>query len=145
MKKISTKNAKDTQKLAKKIASQLRGGEVICLEGDLGGGKTTFTQGLLEEIGAEGPYTSPTFVVMKKYDLSGSDVKSVYHIDAYRVDASGVLDLGWNEIVADKKSVVIIEWPERVSGILPEDSFWLSFSWIDEDAREILIDERFEI
>lgn len=145
MKKITTKSSEETKELSKKIASQLKGGEVLCLEGDLGGGKTTFSQGLLESLGAQGPYTSPTFVVMKKYEIDKSSISSVYHIDAYRVDASGVLDLGWDEIVSDKNSVVIVEWPERVSGILPGDSFWITFAWTDENEREILLDERFDI
>ncbi|MDH4330885.1 MAG: tRNA (adenosine(37)-N6)-threonylcarbamoyltransferase complex ATPase subunit type 1 TsaE [Candidatus Moranbacteria bacterium] len=145
MRKIKTNNSQETQELAQRIAKTLKGGEVICLEGDLGGGKTTFTQGLLKELGAEGPYTSPTFVVMKKYDLEDGQVSCVYHIDAYRVDANGVLDLGWEEIAGNKKNIVIVEWPERLSGILPEDSFWVTFSWIDENEREVLIDERFEV
>lgn len=145
MKKIIVKNSEETQGLAKKIAKKLKGGEVICLEGDLGSGKTTFTQGLLEELGAEGPYTSPTFVVMKKYDLDENGASNVYHIDAYRINADGMTDLGWEEISKNKDNIVIVEWPENIGTVLPESALWVTFLWVDENEREIVFDDRIDL
>ena len=62
-----TENSKQTQKLGEMLASEFKGGQIICLSGELGAGKTTFTQGLLKGLKIKGPYTSPTFVIMKKY------------------------------------------------------------------------------
>jgi tRNA threonylcarbamoyladenosine biosynthesis protein TsaE len=127
-----TTDFKQTQKLGELLSRELRGGEVVCLSGDLGAGKTTFTQGLLKGLGAKGPYTSPTFVIMKKYG------EHIFHIDAYRVGADDILNLGWKEIIADKNNIVIIEWAERVSDIIPKDSLWVNFEWKGEKERKIM-------
>ncbi len=137
MDKFTTNSAKETQALGKLLAQELliekktaKKGQVVCLFGDLGSGKTTFTQGLLKGLGAKGPYTSPTFVIMKKYN-------SIYHIDAYRVEAPDILSLGWKEIVADKDNIVIVEWAERIKKIIPRNFLSIRFKWLDEDRREI--------
>lgn len=140
--KYYTYSNEETQKLGEKIASQLKGGEVLCLSGDLGAGKTTFTQGLLKGLGAQGPYTSPTFVIMKKYEINNQAVKNIstaYHLDIYRVEALDVLDLGWNEITNCNDNVVIVEWAEKIKEIIPERAIWIQFRWINEHEREIKI------
>ncbi len=134
---------------------------IICLEGELGSGKTTFAQGLLEGLGVEGPYTSPTFLIMKKYQgeillkskfqtlnklktLSvrrGKQMKfkvNIYHFDAYRVEANDILDLGWEEIIADKNNIVIVEWPERIRKIIPAKTQKIKFEGISEKKRKII-------
>jgi tRNA threonylcarbamoyladenosine biosynthesis protein TsaE len=131
-KEFITTDSKQTQKLGEILARELRGGEMLCLSGDLGAGKTTFSQGLLKGLGAKRPYTSPTFVIMKKYG------KNIYHIDAYRVGAEDILGLGWEEIVENKNNVVIIEWAERVRKILPKNIIRINFKWIDENKRKII-------
>ena len=135
MKKMITKNAEETQNLGKNIAEDFRGGEVVCLEGDLGAGKTTFTQGLLRGLEAKGPYTSPTFAIMKQYEV---DNRRVYHIDAYRVESDDILDLGWEEIISDKNTIIIVEWPERIEEIIPESAIRIAFNWVDENKRELV-------
>lgn len=122
-----TTNSKQTQALGKLLAEEIRGQAVICLEGDLGAGKTTFTQGFLQGLKIKGPYTSPTFVVMKEYKQKE---KSIYHIDAYRVDSEDILNLGWEEIVAGK-NIIIIEWADRIKKIIPKDAVWIKFEWLD--------------
>jgi len=72
------------------------------LHGDLGAGKTTFTQGLLRGLKIKGPYTSPTFVIMKKYD-------DIYHFDAYRVGEKDLLSLGWRELISSKKLFIAMK------------------------------------
>lgn len=131
---IITKNSRETQELGKKLAGKMQGGEVVCLSGELGSGKTTFTQGFLKELGAKGPYTSPTFLIMKEYKLKD---KTIYHIDAYRVGEKDILNLGWEEIIADKKNVVIVEWAERIKNIVPKNALWVKFEWINENERRI--------
>jgi tRNA threonylcarbamoyladenosine biosynthesis protein TsaE len=135
MKEIITKSTEDTKKIGIDMAKGLSGGEVICLEGDLGAGKTTFTQGLLEGLGADGPYTSPTFAIMKKYETRD---KNIYHIDTYRVEADDLLDLGWEEIIFDKNNIVIVEWPERVKRIIPKNKIHVDFKWINENKRKLI-------
>ncbi len=141
MEEFTTTSSTQTRQLGEMLAREIRGGEIICLVGDLGAGKTTFTQGFLKGLGVRGPYTSPTFVIMKEYKKSVGAVKRVYHIDAYRIEARDVLNLGWEEMVKstrEKKDVVIIvEWADRVKKIVPPDAAWIEFRWVDEEKRII--------
>jgi len=131
MQKYITNNSKETQKLGMILATEIKSSAVICLEGDLGSGKTTFTQGLLKGLGARGPYTSPTFVIMKKYK------KNIFHLDAYRVSAKDILNLGWKEMVAEKNNIIIIEWADRIKKIIPRGALWIKFENISENKRKI--------
>ncbi len=144
-----TTNTGETQQLGELLAGELRGGEIICLFGELGSGKTTFAQGVLKGLGAKGPYTSPTFVIMKQYKLKtqnskrktttqNSKLENVYHVDAYRVYAQDVLNLDWEEIVASKNNIVIVEWAERIKNIIPENTIWISFEHLEDNTRKIV-------
>ena len=137
MKKIITNSAKETQQLAFDYTLKIAKGQVVCFQGDLGAGKTTFIQGMLNFLNAEKPYTSPTFVIMKKYQVKHVIIKNVYHIDAYRIDDNSLFDLGWDEIVRDPKSLVLLEWPEKIEKSIPKDAQLIKFKWIDENSREI--------
>jgi tRNA threonylcarbamoyladenosine biosynthesis protein TsaE len=131
MKEFITQNPKETRKLGAILAEDIRSGRIISLSGELGSGKTTFTQGLLKGLGIRGPYASPTFVIMKKY------APNVYHLDAYRVGEKDILDLGWEEITSEPENVVIVEWAERMKEVIPEDSLWIEFEWLGENERRI--------
>ncbi len=163
MKEVLTKSIQETKKLAQEIASDFKGGEIICLSGDLGAGKTTFAQGLLETLGAEGPYTSPTFNIIKEYrvenlefririankefkDDDGFKIQNskfkilrIFHIDAYRINSDDLLELGFQDFAGKENTVTIIEWPENVKDIIPETAKWLDFEWLDEKKRKISI------
>lgn len=130
-KSFITENSRQTQKLGALLAKELRGGKVICLAGELGSGKTTFTQGLLKGLGVGGPYTSPTFVIMKKYK------NNIYHFDAYRVKAKDILNLGWAELLAEPKNIIIVEWADRIKKIIPKKAVWARFEWLDKNKRRI--------
>lgn len=134
MQTFITENSKQTKQLGEMLALELRGGEVICLEGELGAGKTTFTQGLLKGLKIKGPYTSPTFLIMKEYKKKD---KNIYHIDAYRINEADLVNLGWKELIADNKNIFIIEWAERVAKILPKNAVKIKFKWLDENKRQI--------
>jgi tRNA threonylcarbamoyladenosine biosynthesis protein TsaE len=150
-----TQNFSETKKLGKLLALELSGGEVICLCGELGAGKTTFTQGLLEGLGAEKPYTSPTFVVMKEYELedpptppaggfgrASKKIRKIYHFDAYRVEAKDMMNLGWEEIIADSGNICIIEWADKLAEIIPARAIWIGFEWLDEKRRKLIIGKK---
>lgn len=131
-KEFITTNSKQTQKLGEMLAKEITGAIAVCLVGELGAGKTTFTQGFLKGLGAEGPYTSPTFLIMKQYG-------NVYHFDAYRVDSKDILNLGWEEIIANPQNIVIIEWADKVRDIIPAGAVWIDFKWVDEKKRKIVL------
>ena len=156
---IITKSSSETKKLGEILAQELKGGEIICLSGNLGSGKTTFAQGFLKGLKVEGPYTSPTFVVMKKYHITwnmehGTKYKrmlhapcsmlhDVYHIDAYRVSAKDIFNMGWKEIAADKNNVIIVEWAERIKKIIPERAIWVRFEWTSKNERKISMSSKY--
>lgn len=160
MQKILTRNSEETKNLAKFLAEEIRGGEIICLSGDLGAGKTTFTQGLLEGMGVEGPYTSPTFAIIKEYCVTHTVERGmqnveckkqrdaihaprstfhVYHIDAYRVEEKDLLNLAWKDFAGKENTVTIVEWAERIKNLIPTGALWINFEWINENEREITI------
>ncbi len=154
---FTTHSAEETRGLAKELAREIAPGTLLCLRGDLGAGKTTFTQGLLEGLGAARPYVSPTFVIMKQYELparntSYSDVggpvptatgiECIYHADAYRVEAKDFEGLGFAEWCADQRGIVILEWPERIEAILPEKRVEISLQSLSENEREITIEKK---
>ena len=111
---------------------------VVGLFGELGAGKTTFTQSAALALGIKETVNSPTFVLQKIFPFG--DGKRFIHIDAYRLQhGQDLINLGWNEIVADPNNLIFIEWPEKFLDILPKDAIEVQFKHIDEKSREITI------
>jgi len=143
---IVSKSLADTEQAAKQFIESLEmlpqkdHAIICCLYGDLGSGKTTFTQALARQLGIEETITSPTFVIQKRYRLPKpfGKIKTLIHIDAYRLENSRELAvLGWQKDLADPSHLIMLEWPERVADILPEDALKLSFEFVDEQTRII--------
>lgn len=119
-------------------ADRLKQATVLALRGDLGAGKTTFTQALARELGISENVTSPTFVIMKIYDLTGQKFDRLIHIDAYRFDTPDELDgLNFSDFLKDPKNLIVLEWPERVAGKLPVETIFIDFKFISDTVREI--------
>lgn len=142
-KKIITTSAQETRKIAGAVAQELTPGTTLCLGGDLGAGKTTFAQGVLEALGARKPHTSPTFVIMKEYVLTQPTrgIKRIYHVDAYRVEEKDLANLGFAEWCADPEGLVILEWPERIKNLLPPNAWHIHFLWKSDTEREVSIEK----
>lgn len=144
---IITKNFKETKEFAKlllqgwtEVNKTKNSNWLVCLSGDLGGGKTTFTQGLAEEFGVKEIVNSPTFLIMKKYYSSKKDNKkyTFYHFDCYRLSGyQDVLALGWDDIMKGENNIIIVEWPEKIEEILPEKRLNLKFEFVNENTRKI--------
>jgi tRNA threonylcarbamoyladenosine biosynthesis protein TsaE len=139
-----SKNALQTQKLAGQILKQVVGAKnrkiaaILALEGELGGGKTTFVQGLAEALGVKERTTSPTFVILRRFKLHASGFKNLYHIDCYRLDDPKELaQLGFEEILKDPKNLVVIEWANKIKKIIPKNAIWLNFKWLAKNQRKI--------
>ncbi|HET6964647.1 MAG TPA: tRNA (adenosine(37)-N6)-threonylcarbamoyltransferase complex ATPase subunit type 1 TsaE [Acidimicrobiales bacterium] len=131
-------DAAATQALAGRLAAVLRPGDLILIEGDLGAGKTTFTQGMGRALGVAEAVTSPTFVLMNVYRTSaGFDL---VHVDVYRLDLlSEVVDLALPEMLEDG-AVVVVEWGERAAAALPGDHLRIRIDAPDEGARSVTLD-----
>jgi len=140
---LTSHSPKETQKIASKLAKRLKKGEVLCLFGDLGGGKTTFIQGLAKGLGIKKRVTSPSFVLMRKYPVKDYLLTNLYHIDCYRIkSAKEILDIGFNEILEDKNAVIAIEWADKVKEILPKERLDIKFEFVDEATRKIDLRKR---
>ena len=112
---------------------------VVALSGDLGAGKTAFVKELANLMGVPiHDVTSPTFVIEKIYAISHSHFTHLIHIDAYRLEEEKELvSLGWNDVSVDPKNIILIEWPEMVKGLIPNDAEKITFRFVDEETREI--------
>lgn len=123
-----TDSKKKTQRLGRDFAHVLEKGDVVCLYGDLGSGKTTFTQGLAQGLGIKNKIISPTFIIVRNYDY-------FYHIDLYRIES--IDNLGLEEIINDKVNIVAIEWAEKLQKLIPKKRIDIKFSNV-KNGRRIL-------
>ena len=130
----------ETAEIAKSFAKDLKKGDVICLDGELGVGKTAFTKGLCEALGVTEHVTSPTYTIINRYD---ADVP-VFHIDAYRIeDSDEMYEIGFEDCLAD--GICIIEWSVMISDLLPQNRIEIKIERninIDENYREITVDRK---
>ena len=123
----------ETQKLALKVADLLQPQDTITLEGDLGAGKTTFTQSLAKGLGIKRTVNSPTFTIMKQYEGR----LPFNHLDVYRL-ADSDEDLGWDEIFYGD-AVSVVEWAHLIEQDLPKERLAIRIERIDENARKFLL------
>ena len=144
-----TENAQETKKLGKKIGNYIKGRAdvlkkgafVVALCGDLGSGKTTFTKGVAKSLGVKRRIISPTFILIRRY-VCGGGVESFYHIDLYRIEGkikNQLREIGFDEILKSKRSVVLVEWADKGKSIFPKDTVWVKFEYISENTRKIKI------
>lgn len=140
MKKYISHSEKKTRTLAKEIAAGLTTGTVLGLSGELGSGKTQFTKGLAEYFDIKNTITSPTFVLLKPYNIKNKKhIKQLIHVDCYRLDNPGeLLAIGLQEFMADKNNLIVIEWAEKIKDILPKNTQWIKFkTGKKENEREV--------
>jgi len=138
-----SKSENDTTKIAKKIFSDSSGGDIFALSGDLGSGKTTFTKAFAKCAGVKKEVTSPTFVLMKQYQIpKPADKKTKYliHVDCYRMESEDdAYSVGLVEYFGRKDVMILIEWPEKISKIFPKNIKNIKFKYIDETTRKIIV------
>ena len=140
-------SVEETWEVAREIAATLRPGDVLCLEGELGAGKTTFTQGLAKAMGVGGRVTSPTFCIVQEHRAlacgsGGCAAKPglLVHMDLYRLHGEDdVLAVGWEDYLS-KGAVLAVEWPERAGSLIPPDARHLEFRHAgDGESRTIIL------
>lgn len=130
---ITTKSEEETKAVAYRLAAKLSAGDVIALEGDLGAGKTTFSQGLAAGLGITEYVDSPTFSILKIYEGR----LPLYHMDVYRLEDLGE-ELGLEEYIYGD-GVALVEWPSRIASILPANTIHISFDVLSTGDRNIHI------
>jgi len=143
-KSITSASSLQTKSIAKVLAKTLmeskqkKGATVVALAGELGSGKTTFTQGFAKGLGIKERILSPTFILLKEFKVRHPFFRTFYHIDCYRLDnpAKALLHLGLKKIIADPHAIVVVEWADRIKKILPKNVLWVSFSYAKEEKTE---------
>ncbi|MEK7123712.1 MAG: tRNA (adenosine(37)-N6)-threonylcarbamoyltransferase complex ATPase subunit type 1 TsaE, partial [Patescibacteria group bacterium] len=152
-----TQNYKQTQKLAEIFAKEIAAAKpsaetafIVALTGDLGSGKTTFTQGFVKGFGIKEKITSPTFVLMHRHRIKSKNEKgknkkkikflnfeNFFHLDCYRLDSPQELNtLGFKEIIANSQNIVLIEWADKIAKLLPKTALKIKFQWVGENKRK---------
>jgi tRNA threonylcarbamoyladenosine biosynthesis protein TsaE len=131
--KITTRNEQETIELAQNIESEKFPNMVICLEGDLGSGKTVFTKGLAAALGIEDTITSPTFNIIKEYNGE----LPLYHMDVYRLEDNSI-DMEIEEYFT-KGGIVVVEWSDMIKQCLPKERLEIKIKIIGESTRSITI------
>lgn len=132
----TTNSPEETAHLAELVGQKIREGTVLCLEGDLGVGKTLFVQSLARTLGVEGEVTSPTFNLMNVYE----GICPIYHFDLYRLESEEELeDIGFYEYTEDPEGIVVIEWSDKFPQCMPEDYVEVHIEKLEfqEDGRRI--------
>ena len=132
---ITVKGLEETKKLAENFASTLCGGEVVLLNGDLGAGKTTFTQFVFYALGVKDIVSSPTFAILKIYEGKFK----LYHFDTYRITTEEAIEAGFDEVFQDAEGIKFVEWSENIAPLLPEKNIVINIKCIDEQTREFEI------
>lgn len=119
---LKTTSPEETYALGQQLSHYVSDGVVLCLEGDLGAGKTLFVQGIANGLKVTDEVTSPTFTIMNIYQGE----KTIYHFDLYRLDLSEeLLDIGFYEYTQQEDDVIVIEWPNKFIEELPEEYLWI--------------------
>jgi tRNA threonylcarbamoyladenosine biosynthesis protein TsaE len=135
-------SSETTERLAAKLGANARGGEVIELVSDLGGGKTTFVRGLAEGLGSTDHVSSPTFKISNVYQ--GGEL-TLYHYDFYRLPEAGLLAHELHDALEDPKAVIVVEWGEIVRNVLPERRLTIKIKPIGENSREFSFEPQTEL
>ncbi len=141
-----TNSVLETKKIGSNLAHQILKNKlskqaiVIGLEGGLGGGKTSFVQGFAKGLGIKEKILSPTFVIMKRFEIQSLRFTNLYHFDCYRIEKPlELLELGFKKIIQNTNNIVIIEWADRIKKILPQRIIRITFDFLAETKRKIII------
>jgi tRNA threonylcarbamoyladenosine biosynthesis protein TsaE len=143
---VITKNKEETKKLGEKFARLIISGKlkkrILALEGELGGGKTTFLKGFAKGLKIKGKILSPTFVIFRKFKVKNKKFKNFYHIDCYRIkNPKDLLKLGFKRIIQSSQNIVAIEWADKIRKILPQNALRINFEILNLKRRKITLED----
>lgn len=134
-----SRSTEQTRRIGMRLGALIQTGDVICLVGDLGSGKTTLAQGIASGWGSLDTVTSPTFVLVNVY--RGPNGARLYHLDAYRLQGASEAEELDLEMMLDSGPLVI-EWAERIQDALPPERMWIKLHWVDQGQRDLIISAR---
>lgn len=130
-----SRSPEQTRRVGMRLGGLLTSGDVICLQGELGSGKTTFVQGLAQGWGSMDSVSSPTFIIVNLYRRS--DGAQLFHLDGYRLNSvPEAEELDFDSMLA--QGALLIEWPERMDGLIPDERLWIHFEYMAEEHRQMI-------
>jgi len=130
-----SRSPSQTRRIGIRLGALLQPGDITCLSGNLGSGKTTLVQGMAQGWGSLNPATSPTFVLINEY--ARPDGCRLFHLDAYRIESSAeARDLDLDNLL--EMGTLVVEWPERILDALPREHLWVDMGWMDELQRSMV-------
>ena len=136
MKHINTKSIDETVRLGREFAATLKGGEAVCLYGDLGAGKTVFVKGVIDYFIPGKRVLSPTFIIVRHYPTNNKTIKEIIHVDLYRLDTQkDIVSIGLRQFLHKPDSVVLIEWAQKLGVYLPQKRIDVKISHLGETVR----------
>ena len=140
-----SRSPEQTKRIGSYLGTLLKTGDVICLQGELGAGKTTFVQGIVQGWGSNDVVTSPTFVLINEYHRT--DPVEMHHLDSYRLkDAADTEVLDLDSML--ENGILLVEWPDRIKSALPGENLWIEMNWVADEQRRLLFNphgNRFQI
>jgi tRNA threonylcarbamoyladenosine biosynthesis protein TsaE len=143
---IISHSAEQTQRMGIHLGKLLKAGDIICLSGDMGAGKTVFAVGIGQGWGAKTALTSPTFSLVHNHTRE-ADNQKLYHLDCYRLQAPEDADAIGLERILRARGPIILEWPERIEAVLPQNRLWIELRVLETTRRNVVFDgtgERYE-
>ncbi|GJQ53258.1 MAG: tRNA (adenosine(37)-N6)-threonylcarbamoyltransferase complex ATPase subunit type 1 TsaE [Anaerolineaceae bacterium] len=136
---VKSHSPEQTRELGERLGRALQLGDMLCLQGDLGAGKTTFVQGIAQGWGSLDSVSSPTFILVNMYRHTNGG--QLFHMDAYRLDSTGEAEeLDLDSMLAE--GALIVEWPERMQSLIPNERLWVEFTQSGEEEREMKFNAR---
>lgn len=136
---IISRSPDQTRRIGIRLGGALKSGDVICLQGDLGAGKTTFVQGVAQGWGSLDSVSSPTFIIVNMYRRG--DGSRLFHMDAYRLDSTPEAEeLDLDAMLA--QGPLLIEWPERMDGLVPDERLWIQLEHVADEERQMKFQAR---
>src|SRR6056297_3927309 len=131
--KILCKNEKETKKIAETVSKFLEPGSILCLDGDLGAGKTTFSQYLCQALGFDGYVNSPSYSIVNEY----SNTIKINHFDVYRIySVEELYEIGYEEYFFDE-AITIVEWASKIEELIPADSIWITIALGEKENQRV--------
>ena len=135
---VFSHSPEQTRRVGIRLGSLLQVGDIVCLEGDLGSGKTTLVQGIAQGWGSPSKVTSPTYVIVNEYPRP--DGNTLFHCDAYRLQPENLLDSAILDLDrAFKVGALGVEWWERLKATHPRENLWIQMDWMNEDQRHLIL------
>lgn len=139
-----SRSPEQTRRIGMRLGSALKKGDVLCLQGELGAGKTTFVQGIAQGWGSLDSVSSPTFIIVNIYRRT--DGAQLFHLDTYRLESQPEAEeLDIDSMLSE--GILIVEWPERLGNLIPEERLWIKLDHITDEQRQMLFNakgERYE-